>query len=82
MIELVELPELVVIGIAVEGRFEDLSQVVPDAWNRLFDADTGATAFLEVSTGSENGVHRELVGFMAATATEVPDGTTSLVMPS
>ncbi len=82
MIELVELPELVVIGIAVEGRFEDLSRVVPDAWTRLFEAETGATAFLEVSTGAENGVYRELVGFMAATATDVPEGMTRLVVPS
>lgn len=82
MIERIELPELVVIGVLVEARWEDLSQRVPAAWTRLFEMDTGATGFLEASLERQNGVYKELVGYLAANSTEVPEGLTKVVVPA
>lgn len=81
MIETVELPELVCIGIEVEGDRQALLRLVPDAWNRLFAAETGAKAFLEVSQPADNGRYRKLVGFLAASQTEIPAGMRQLVLP-
>ena len=81
-IDTVELPELVAIGIEVVARWDELPQAVPAAWRRLFERDTGTSAFLEVSISRENGVYRELLGFLAASKTEVPDGMTRLVIPA
>jgi predicted transcriptional regulator YdeE len=80
-IETVDLPELVAIGFEVEARWDELPTAVPAAWKRLFERDTGASAFLEVSISQDDGVYRELVGFLAATRTEVPEGMTRLVIP-
>ncbi|MDB5555371.1 MAG: hypothetical protein JWL86_5355 [Rhizobium sp.] len=74
MIETIELPELVIIGIIVECPWQDLSKEVPAAWTRLFAAETGANGFLEASLSVENGVYRELVGFLAANKSEIPEG--------
>ncbi len=81
MIETVELPELVAIGIEVVAPWDELPRAVPAAWTRLFETDTGATSFLEVSISRDNGVYRELVGYLAANKTEVPPGMTRLVLP-
>jgi predicted transcriptional regulator YdeE len=81
-IDTIALPELVAIGVAVEATWDELPRAVPAAWRSLFERDTGATAFLEVSISRENGVYRELVGFLAASSTEVPDGMTRLVIPA
>lgn len=77
MIETIALPELTAIGIMVEKKWEDLPQAVPAAWQQLFAAETGATSFLEVSISREDGVYRELVGYLAAKTTEVPAGMVS-----
>ena len=61
LIETIDLPELIAIGIMVEAQWEDLPRAVPAAWEQLFAAETGATSFLEVSVGREAGVYRELV---------------------
>lgn len=82
MIETIDLPELTAIGIMVEAKWEDLPQAVPAAWQQLFATETGATSFLEVSIGCEDGVYRELVGYLAAKATEVPAGTIRFSIPS
>ena len=82
MIETVELPEMVAIGVLVEAHWNDLPKAVPAAWTRLFESDTGATSFLEVSISRDNGFYRELVGFLAAKKTEVPDGMTRIVIPA
>ena len=37
MIETVHLPELVAIGLVVEGRWDELSTSVPAGWRRLFE---------------------------------------------
>jgi predicted transcriptional regulator YdeE len=81
MIDIVEFPELIAIGIEVEAPWNELPQAVPAAWEKLFAADTGATSFLEVSIARENGAYRELVGFLAASKTKVPEGMTRLVIP-
>ena len=66
MIETIDLPELVVIGILVEAPWQELPVKVPAAWQALFAAGTGAGAFLEASLSVENGVYREIVGYLAA----------------
>ena len=81
LIETIDLPELTTIGIMVEAKWEDLSRAVPAAWEQLFAAETGATSFLEVSIGREAGVYRELVGYLAAKASEVPPGMVSYSIP-
>ncbi len=82
MIEIVELPELVCIGYEIEADWQDLATLMPKLWQRLFAADTGATSFLEVSSEPAEGRFRELVGFLAAQATEIPDGMTKLLLPA
>lgn len=82
MIEIVELPELVCIGYEIEADWQDLAVLMPDLWQRLFASDTGATSFLEVSSEPAEGRFRELVGFLAARSTEIPDGMTKRVLPA
>ena len=82
MIETVELPELVIIGILVEAGWRELPAKVPAAWRALFAAETGATAFLEASLSIEDGVYREIVGYLAARKSEVPEGMTKVVIPA
>ena len=82
MIETVDLPELVAIGIPVEAEWRELPVAVPRAWKRLFEFDTGATSFLEVSIAREGEHYREFVGYLAATKTDVPDGLTRIVIPA
>ena len=82
MIETVELPEMVAVGVLVEAPWNELPKVVPAAWTRLFESDTGATSFLEVSISRQDGVYRELVGYLAAKKTEVPDGMVRIVIPA
>ncbi|MDB5539846.1 MAG: hypothetical protein JWQ89_1573 [Devosia sp.] len=82
MIEIIELPELVAIGVLVEAHWNELPRAVPAAWTRLFETDTGATSFLGVSISREGGHYRELVGYLAAAKTEVPAGMTRLVIPA
>lgn len=82
MIEIVELPEMIAIGVLIEAKWEDLPRAIPAAWTRLFETDTGATSFLEVSMSREHGVYRELVGYLAASKTEVPEGMTRIVIPA
>jgi predicted transcriptional regulator YdeE len=82
MIETVELPEMIAIGVLVEAHWNELPRAIPTAWTRLFETDTGATSFLEVSISRDNGFYRELVGYLAAKKTEVPDGMTRLVIPA
>jgi predicted transcriptional regulator YdeE len=82
MIETIELPELVIIGILVEAPWQALSTVVPAAWRELFAAETGATSFLEASLSVEDGVYREIVGYLAAGKSEVPAGMTKVIIPA
>jgi predicted transcriptional regulator YdeE len=82
MIETVELPEMIAIGVLVEAHWNDLPKAVPAAWTRLFETDTGATSFLEVSMSREHGIYRELVGYLAAKKTEVPEGMTRIIIPA
>ena len=82
MIETVELPEMHAIGVLVEAHWNDLPKAIPAAWTRLFETDTGASSFLEVSISRDNGVYRELVGYLAAKKTEVPDGMARIVIPA
>jgi len=82
MIETVELPEMIAIGVLVEAHWNDLPKAIPAAWTRLFETDTGATSFLEVSMSREGGIYRELVGYLAAKKTEVPEGMTRIVIPA
>lgn len=81
-IETVELPELIAIGLFVEATPDELPKAIPAAWHRLFERDTGATSFLAVSLPHEDGARRELVGYLAAGKTEVPDGLTRIVIPA
>jgi len=81
MIDIVEFPELIAIGIEVEAPWNELPSAVPAAWEKLFAAPTDATSFLEVSISRENGVYRELVGFLAAFKTKIPQSMTRLVIP-
>lgn len=82
MIETVELPEMIAIGVLVEAPWDELPRAVPAAWTRLFETDTGATSFLEVSISRQDGVYRELLGYLAAKKSEVPDGMTRIVIPA
>jgi predicted transcriptional regulator YdeE len=81
MIETIELPELVIIGLLVEAPWQALPTKMPEAWQRLFAADTGATSFLEASLSVEDGIYRELVGYLAARASHVPEGMTKIIIP-
>lgn len=80
MIETLELPELVAIGLLVEG--EQIADLVRVAWTRLFERDTGASAFLRADLLPENGMQRALIGFLAARKTERPEGMTRLEIPA
>lgn len=80
MIEVVDLPEQVIIGILVEAPWQMLATSVPASWTRLFAAGTGATSFLEASLALEGGVYREIVGYLAAHGSDVPDGMTRVVI--
>jgi predicted transcriptional regulator YdeE len=82
MIETIELPELVIIGIMVEAPWQELPEKVPAAWRALFAAETGATAFLEASLSVEDGIYREIVGYLAARKSQVPEGMTKVVIPA
>ena len=55
MIETIDLPEMIAIGVLVEAPWNELPRAVPAAWTRLFETDTGATSFLEVSLSREGG---------------------------
>ena len=81
MIETIELPELVIIGMMVEAPWQELSTKVPAAWRELFAADTGATAFLEASLSVEDGIYREIVGYLGAQKSEVRAGMTKVIIP-
>lgn len=74
MIETVTFPELTVIGCMVEASPDELPAAVTAAWERVFAADTGTAAFAAVSLPEENGLQRMLAGFMAAKASEIPEG--------
>lgn len=78
MIETVTFPELTVIGCMVEASGDELPAAVAAAWERVFAADVGTAAFAAVSLPEENGLQRRLVGFMAAKASEIPDGMVRL----
>lgn len=82
MIETIEMPELVIIGLMVEAPWQALSTKVPAAWRELFAAETGATAFLEASLSVEDGVYREIVGYLAARKSAVPEGMTKVIVPA
>jgi predicted transcriptional regulator YdeE len=82
MIETIALPELVIIGILVEAPWQDLPTKVPAAWRDLFATETGATAFLEASLSIEDGVYREIVGYLAARKSDVPEGMTKVIIPA
>ena len=82
MIETIDLPELIAIGIPIEAAWKELPVAVPRAWKRLFEFDTGATSFLEVSIEREGDQYREFVGYLAAGKTEVPEGLTRIVIPA
>lgn len=82
MIDTIDLPEMVAIGVLVEAPWDELPSAIPAAWTRLFETDTGATSFLEVSISRENGIYRELVGYLAATRTEVPPGMVKITIPA
>lgn len=74
MIETVSYPELSVIGCMVEAGPDDPPAAIASAWERVFAAETGATSFAAVSLPEEDGKRRDLVGFLAARATEIPAG--------
>jgi predicted transcriptional regulator YdeE len=80
MIEIVTLPEMVAIGIDIKARWEELHEAVPAAWARLHAAGTGAQSFLEASLGHHDGIHHELVGYLAAGKSETPDGMVRIVI--
>ena len=82
MIETVDLPEMTAIGVVVEAHWDELPRAIPAAWTRLFETDTGATSFLEVSISRQAGIYRELVGYLAAKKTEVPPGMTRVTIPA
>ena len=82
MIETIELPELVVIGILVEAPWQELPVKVPAAWRALFAAGTDATSFLEASLSVEDGIYREIVGYLAAGRSDVPEGMTKVIIPA
>lgn len=82
MIETIELPELVIIGILVEAPWQELPVKVPAAWRALFAAETGATSFLEASLSVEDGVYREVVGYLAASKSPVPEGMIKVIIPA
>ncbi|MBX9454899.1 MAG: GyrI-like domain-containing protein [Rhizobium sp.] len=81
MIETMDLPELVIIGILVEAPWQELPTTVQAAWRALFAAETGATSFLAASLSVEDGVYREIVGYLAAGKSEVPDRMTKVIIP-
>lgn len=81
-IETIDLPELVAIGLLVEGTPDDLAGLLPAAWRRLYEMDTGASAFLKLGLPPEGDRHRELVGFLAARKTAVPEGMTRIIVPA
>lgn len=81
MIETIELPELVIIGILVDAPWQALPEKVPEAWRALFTAKTGATSFLEASLSVEDGVYREIVGYLAASKSEVPEAMSKVIIP-
>nr|WP_255635740.1 hypothetical protein [Azospirillum sp. 412522] len=58
----------------VEASPDDLPAAVAAAWERVAAADVGTAAFAMVALPEESGLHRRLVGFMAAKASEIPDG--------
>ena len=82
MIETIDLPELVIIGILIEAPWQDLPRKVPEAWQSLFAAEIGATSFLEASLSVDDGVYREIVGYLAAHRSEVPERMTKIVIPA
>jgi len=82
MIETIELPELVIIGIMIEAPWQDLPGKVREAWTTLFAAETGAISFLEASLSVEDGVYREVVGYLAAQRSEVAEGMVKVVIPA
>lgn len=82
LIETIDLPELVAIGLLVEGRPGALERDLPAAWGRLFEMNTGASAFLKLGLPPEGDRNRELVGFLAARQTEVPEGMTRIIVPA
>lgn len=80
-IDTIDLPELVAIGIPVDAPWNALKVEMPKAWHRLFELDTGATSFLGVSFEHDFDMWHEFVGYLAATATEIPDGLVRIVIP-
>lgn len=80
-IDTIDLPELVAIGIPIDAPGHDLKIEVPRAWRRLFEFDTGATSFLAVSFERDAQMYHEFVGYLAARATEVPDGLSRVIIP-
>ena len=74
MIATTSLPELVCIGLTVNGTWQELPKAVPAGWERLFAAAPEAENFLEVSRRQEDGTYAEFLGFLAAGKTEIPDG--------
>lgn len=81
VIETIDLPELVAIGLPVDALWSELPVEVPKAWRRLFEFDTGATSFLEVSLAREFDMYHQFVGYLAAKSTGVPDGLVRIVIP-
>lgn len=81
-IETVALPELLLIGCEVSGPRDLRRNAVPQAWRRLLLAGSGATSFLAVSLPHQKGTFHEIVGYLAARESDVPEGLTRHVLPA
>jgi predicted transcriptional regulator YdeE len=82
MIETVELQPLEVIGVAVTAHWNDLPKAIPAAWTQLFLAAPAERTFVEVSIDRQDGVYRELVGFVATDGDTVPAGMIRYRVPA
>ena len=87
VVEIVTLASVVVVGVEVEARFDELAGVVPAAWRTVFErageieGRVGDT-FTEVSTSLGDGRYRELLGARVDVSAPVPVGMRRLELPA
>jgi predicted transcriptional regulator YdeE len=86
-VDVVEKPELTVVGIEVVADFGDLHTAVPAAWRTLFSrqAELPAPAngaFVEASHELGEGRYREVVGVIVDRHDPVPEGMCAVQVPA
>ena len=85
--DVVRLEPMTVIGVVVDGPFDQLGTLVSQGWKRLWDEadsiqDRLGDRFVEVSEHLGDGHYREILGARVTASARTPDGMERIELPS